>query len=77
MTDHEVLQQIKEDNPKVISQVYKKYHDEFIRFIRWGFPKLEYESAEDAYSECFQALYRNVKNGKLVSLSCDIKTYIF
>ena len=77
MTDHEVLQLIKEDNPRIITQVYKKYHDEFIRFVRRGFPQFSIDSAEDAYSECFQALNRNVKNGRLVSLSCDLKTYLF
>jgi RNA polymerase sigma-70 factor (ECF subfamily) len=77
MTDHEVLQQIKEDNPRVITHVYKKYHDEFIRFVQRGFPKFSKDSAEDAYSECLQALHRNIKNGRLVSLKCDLKTYLF
>lgn len=77
MTDHEVLLLIKEDNPKVITHVYKKYHDEFIRFVRRGFPKFSADSAEDAYSECLQALHRNVKNGRLVNLRCDLKTYLF
>ena len=77
MTDLEILQLIKEDNQKVITLVYKKYHDEFIRFVRKGFPKFNTDSAEDAYSEGIHALYRNVKNGKLVSLSCDLKTYLF
>lgn len=77
MTDNEVIQRIKDDNPKVISQVYKKYHDEFLRFVQKGYPGLGTDGAEDAYSECFHALYQNVKNGKLVSLSCDLKTYLF
>ena len=77
MTDHEVLLLIKEDNPKVITHVYKKYHDEFIRFVRRCFPKFSADSAKDAYSECLQALYRNVKNGRLVNLRCDLKTYLF
>lgn len=77
MTDQEILQLIKEDNAKVITQVYKKYHDEFIRFVRKGYPQFSTDSAEDAYSECFHALYRNVKLGKLVNLKCELKTYLF
>jgi RNA polymerase sigma factor (sigma-70 family) len=77
MDDNEILRRIKEDDPRVISTVYRKYHGEFINFVRKGFPKLNRESAEDAYNECFQALYRNVKQGKLVSLKCELKTYLF
>lgn len=77
MTDQEILQLIKEDNSKVITQVYKKYHDEFIRFVRKGYPQFNIDSAEDAYSECFHAFYRNVKLGKLVNLKCELKTYLF
>jgi RNA polymerase sigma-70 factor (ECF subfamily) len=77
MTDQEILQLIKEDNQKVITLVYKKYHDEFMRFVRKGYPRFDTDSAEDAYSEGIHALYRNIKNGKLVSLSCDLKTYLF
>ena len=77
MTDQEILQLIKEDNQKVITLVYKKYHDEFMRFVRKGYPRFDTDSAEDAFSEGIHALYRNIKNGKLVSLSCDLKTYLF
>lgn len=77
MTDNDILNLIKEDDQKVISRVYVKYHDEFIRFVRKGYPMLDIDNAEDAYSECFHALYRNVKMGKLVSLTCDLKTYLF
>jgi RNA polymerase sigma factor (sigma-70 family) len=77
MTDQEILQRIKVDDPKIITQVYKQYHDEFIRFVRKGYPQLSVESAGDAYSECFHALYRNVKVGKLVSLTCSLKSYLF
>lgn len=77
MTDQEILQRIKEDNPKVISHVYKQYHDEFIRFVRKGYPQFSVESAEDAYSECFHALYRNIRVGKLISLTCSLKSYLF
>lgn len=77
MTDQEILQLIKEDNPRIITQVYKKYHDEFIRFVRKAYPRIGIDNAEDAYSDSFQALTRNIKIGKLVTLTCSIKTYIF
>ena len=77
LPDLEMLQRIKEDDPKVVTQLYKQYHDEFIRFVRKGYPGFGIDSAEDAYSECFQALYRNIKVGKLVTLKCSLKSYLF
>lgn len=77
MTDQDILQLIKEDNNKVITQVYMKYHDEFIRFVRKGYPHFRINYAEDAFSECLHTLYQNVQLGKLVILSCDLKTYLF
>ena len=77
LKDIDILQRIKEDDAKVITLLYKQYHDEFIRFVRKGFPGFANEQAEDAYSECFHALYRNVKVGKLVSLTCSFKSYLF
>lgn len=75
--DNEILQRIKDDDSRVITHVYKKYHDEFLRFVRKGFPQFSTESAEDAFNESFHVLYRNVRVGRLTSLSSSLKTYLF
>jgi RNA polymerase sigma factor (sigma-70 family) len=75
--DNEILRRIKDDDARVITHVYKKYHDEFLRFVRKGFPQFSIESTEDAFNESFNALYRNVKVGRLKSLSSSLKTYLF
>lgn len=77
MTDNDIIHLIKDDDQKVITHVYVKYHDEFIRFVRKSYPQVSIENAKDAYSDSFHALCRNIKTGKLVSLTCDLKTYIF
>ena len=73
LNDHELLQRLKDDDPRVVTQLYKQYRNEFIRFVHNHYPGFKTESAEDAYSESFHALYRNVKQGKLVSLKCKLK----
>jgi RNA polymerase sigma factor (sigma-70 family) len=77
MTDETVLQRIKEDDSRIISKLYVKYHDEFIGFIRKNFPDISGDVVEDIFSDSFHALYRNIKSGRLVNLKCSIKTYLF
>ncbi len=77
MNDNDYLPRIKNNDTKVIGELYKLYRDDFIRFIKSRFFSLDSERIEDAYSEAFHALYRNVQNGKLVKLTGTLKTYLF
>jgi len=77
MNDNDYLLRIKNNDQKVIGELYKLYRNEFIRFIRFRFNSLDQERIEDAYSEAFHALYRNVKGGKLERLTSSLKTYLF
>jgi len=77
MNDNDYLLRIKNNYQKVIGELYKLYRNEFIRFIRFRFNSLDQERIEDAYSEAFHALYRNVKGGKLERLTSSLKTYLF
>jgi RNA polymerase sigma factor (sigma-70 family) len=77
MTDETVLQRIKEDDSRIISKLYVRYHDEFIGFIRKKFTNISGDVVEDIFSDSFHALCRNIKSGRLVNLNCSIKTYLF
>ena len=77
MNDNDYLPRIKNNDTKVIGELYKLYRDNFIRFIKSRFFSLDSEQIEDAYAEAFHALYRNVQNGKLVKLTGTLKTYLF
>lgn len=79
LQDLEILQLIKNNDGdnKAVTILYKKYKVDFFQFIRKNYPGLKNEQIEDAYSECFHALYRNIKIGKLVTLTSSLKTYLF
>lgn len=77
MIDNDYLPRIKNNDPKVIGELYKLYREDFLRFIKSRFSSLDSERIEDAYSEAFHALYRNVQNGKLEKLTSTLKTYLF
>jgi RNA polymerase sigma-70 factor (ECF subfamily) len=77
MNDNDYLPRIKNNDTKVIGELYKLYRDDFVRFIKSRFFTLDSERIEDAYAEAFHALYRNVQNGKLVKLTGTLKTYLF
>ena len=77
MNEDEILQRVKEDDPRVITQLYKQYHQEFTRFIRGKYPKFGMDEAEDIFSDCFQILCGNIKGGKLNAISGTIKAYLF
>jgi RNA polymerase sigma factor (sigma-70 family) len=77
MDDNEILQRIKEDDPKIITQLYKQHSNEFIGYIRKRYPEFGVADAEDIFSDCFQILCGNVKGGKLNSITTTIKAYLY
>jgi len=77
MNDNDYLLRIKNNDQKVIGELYTLFRNEFIRFVRSRFYSLDTERIEDAYSEAFHALYRNVQVGKLERLTSSLKTYLF
>ena len=80
MTDQEILKHIKDFTgieDREVTKLYKQYNKEFIGFAKRNFYGIKDQQIEDAYQECFHALYRNIKNGRLVSLSCSLKSYLF
>lgn len=76
--DTEIIKRFQENDNKIVTEVYLRYHDEFIGFIRKHYTRFDISVAEDVYSECFHALYRNIKSGRLVSFgNSSLKTYLF
>lgn len=61
---------------RAVSQLYDRYRGEFITFVGKNF-SLGKNEAIELYQECFIALYENVRNGNLTTLTCSLKTYLF
>jgi RNA polymerase sigma factor (sigma-70 family) len=78
LDDNDIIKRLKENDNKVISDIYLRYHEEFVGYIKKQFSGYGRTIAEDVYSECFHALYRNIKSGRLVSFgNGSLKTYLF
>ena len=75
--DNEIIRRIKEDDPRALINVYKQYHDEFLRYAKKNYPNFYMEKADDIFSDSILALYRNIKTGRIISLTSTLKTYLF
>jgi RNA polymerase sigma factor (sigma-70 family) len=75
--DNEIIRRIKEDDPRALINVYKQYHNEFLRFAKKSFPHFHMEKADDIFSDSILALYRNIKTDRINSLTSTLKTYLF
>lgn len=76
MDNNTILLRLKNDDPRIITELYKKYKDVFTNTLRKKYSWLSINDIEDFYSESYNALYRNVKNGRLKKLECSFQTYI-
>lgn len=76
MNDQVVLDSIKNGDEQQMKVLYERYRKEFISWI-----KNRYACSEDQAKEFYQfavvTFYENVRSGKIVSLNCSIKTYLF
>lgn len=73
--DHYLIDQLKQKKLKTLDQVYLTYKEEFFLFARsMSFPE---EAISDLYHETIISFYENIQNGKLNTLTCSLKTYLF
>jgi len=73
--DHYLIDQLKQKNLKTLDQVYLTYKEEFFLFARsLSYPE---EDISDVYHETIISFYENIQNGKLSTLTCTLKTYLF
>lgn len=73
--DQDLIESLKDNDLKVLDEVYLKYKDDFILFARtFSIPK---NDIEDIYQETIISLYENIQNNKLSKLTSSLKTYLF
>lgn len=75
MTDQTLLIEIKNNNRKVISDIYKTHRNPFLFFMINKY-RIDMEAAKEVYQEAFLIFHDNVIHEKLVNLSSSIKTYL-
>lgn len=78
MTDIEILQRIKEDDPRIITDLYKRYFKEIVQYLKFKFnPAINEHDAEDIYVRSFDILCGNIKGEKNKKNEGSIKKYIY
>jgi RNA polymerase sigma-70 factor (ECF subfamily) len=76
MTDTEIINLIKKDDPLGLSTAYQAFRKEFIHWMM-RFSKCGEEDAREYYQGAILIVYDNVHAGKLDTLQCSLKTYLF
>lgn len=74
--DNQVLEAIKNGNPKVLEQIYDENRQPFLIWASQLY-QCETEDAVEIYQKAYTILYFNVRNEKLTELTSSIKTYLF
>lgn len=76
MNEQSVLESIKNGDEQQLKVLYDRYQQEFVSWIRSRYSCTE-DEAKELYQFAVVTFYNNVRSGKIVSLNCSIKTYLF
>lgn len=71
-----LIHNIKQGNQQPLVDAYKLYRNEFIHFAFTNYG-CDSENAKDIFQDVLIAFYDNIKTGKLIELTSDVKTYLF
>lgn len=59
------------------TQIYDELRPAFIAYFNSRYSFLRTEDIEDIYNDSLLAFYKNIESGKLATLTCSIKSYIY
>lgn len=76
MTDAELINLIKNEDPRGLSTVYETFRSEFVHWIM-RLQRCGNEDAREFYQASIIILYDNIKAGKIDFLRSSLKTYLF
>ena len=71
-----IIEQIKSGSEKEFIDIYSRYREEFVIWIRKKFD-LTTDEAKDIYQMTIISFYENIMEGKLKILNSSLKTYLF
>lgn len=67
---------LKEGQPGVLEALYDKHHAEFLDWASWRFYGAP-AYFDDAWQEAIVVFYERVQSGRLKTLDCSVKTFLF
>jgi len=77
MTEQAIIEKLKLKDEGTIIDLYNEYKNPFFLFIKGKVTALDNENIQDLYQEAWYAVYKNIKDGKLLELTSTLKTYLF
>lgn len=77
MTEQLLLEKLRQKDEVTIIRLYNEYKADFIGFLKRDFTSLDDDNLHDLYQEAWYAVYRNIKDGRLLKLTSTLKTYLF
>lgn len=71
-----IINEIRKGNKSVLMDLYSDFRDEFILWSQKNFGASR-EQAKDAFQDAILDFNENISSGKLIELTCSVKTYLF
>jgi RNA polymerase sigma factor (sigma-70 family) len=75
--DQEIFSDLKSGQLKAFDQLYKLYRSDFLKAASFKFKMVPKEDIIDAWQDTVISFYEQVNAGKLTTLSCSLKSYLF
>lgn len=76
LSSKDIIHRIKANDESIIAFLYKSYRNEFIKWSLRRFA-IQEDDVKDVFQDIVISFYRNVSEGKLNSINCSVKTYLF
>jgi RNA polymerase sigma factor (sigma-70 family) len=76
MNAQEVINELKKGDERLLARIYVQYRNAFITYAA-GRYKMDTEVLKEIYQDVIMAFYNNIRDGKLLKLTCSIKSYLF
>lgn len=75
-SDQHIINEIRSGNEEHLKALYRLYRNEFIAWSgkQYG---ANGEQAKDVFQDAVIAFYSNIQTGKLTTLTCTLKSYLF
>ncbi|MBK7467754.1 MAG: sigma-70 family RNA polymerase sigma factor [Saprospiraceae bacterium] len=75
--DQKLFQALKDGNMEAFDQLYSLYRYDFIKTAKYRFNSNREDDIVDAWQDAVISFYDQIKSGKLQSLSCTIKSFLY
>lgn len=72
-----IISLIVQSNMEVLDQVYASYKPAYLNWARQRYPSANQQDIVDSWHDAVIAFYEQVITKKLITLTCELKTYLF